>query len=186
MSDRIHRLSFEDLSPVLQRLLESKYRRLGYLGEFFQCTGRQHDILAPFLEMTDALKEALPDKLTELGALTVAVMMHNDYERHQHERLSQKLGFGKEWIAEVERLDPDNAGGLTEQERAVQRLVIAAIVKSGRGVSVELEAVIDAIGVDQALAVLFLAGRYVTHAIIVNTLQLVAPVPSIFAEDQAA
>ena len=186
MSERIPRLTYEELAPVLQQLLEPKYKRLGYLGEFFRCTGHQPDILAPFMEMTDALKDALPDRLTELGALSIAVMMQNEYEKHQHERLSQKLGFGKEWVAAVEQLAPDTAEGLSDEERAVQRLVIAAVKNAGQGVSAELEGVIDAIGADQALAVLFLVGRYITHAIIVNSLQLAAPVPSIFAEETEA
>ncbi len=186
MSDRITRLTYEELSPALQQLLESKYKRLGYLGEFSRCTGHQPTILAPFMQMTDALKDALPDRLTELGALSIAVMMQNEYEKHQHERLSQKLGFGKPWVAAVEKLDPDHAEGLSEEERAVQRLVIAAVKSSGQGVAHELEAVIDAIGADQALAVLFLIGRYITHAIIVNSLQLAAPVASIFAEEETA
>jgi len=186
MSERIARLAYEELSPALQQLLESKYKRLGYLGEFFRCTGHQPDILVPFMEMTDALKYALPDRLTELGALSIAVMMQNEYEKHQHERLSQKLGFGKEWVAAVEQLDPENAKGLSDAERTVQRFVISAVKQSGQGVAAELEAVIDAIGADQALAVLFLIGRYITHAIIVNSLQLAAPVPSIFAEEVKA
>ncbi len=185
MSERISRLTFEELSPALQQLLESKYKRLGYLGEFFRCTGHQPGILAPFMEMTDALKDALPDRLTELGALSIAVMMKNEYEKHQHERLSVKLGFGHDWVAAVEKIDPDNAESLSDTERTVQRLVIAAVRQSGQGVADELEAVIDAIGPDQALAVLFLVGRYITHAIIVNSLQLAAPVPSVFDEEKA-
>lgn len=185
MSVRIERLSFEQLAPEVQQVLDARVKRLGYLGEFFRCAGHQPDVLVPFMEMTEALKHALPDRLTETGALTVATVMANDYERHQHERLSRKLGFGETWVAAVERLEPDTAEGLSDAERAVQRLVIAAIERRGRGVSAELEAVIDLIGADQAIAVLFLIGRYLTHAIIVNTLELAPPVPSIFEEGAA-
>lgn len=180
MSARIDRLEFEQLAPRVQQALEARVKRLGYLGEFFKCTGHQPAILAPFMEMTEALKHALPDRLTEVGALTVAVLMSNDYERHQHERLSCKLGFGADWVAAVEKLEPDTAPGLTDAERAVQRLVIAAVEQRGRGIERQLDAMIAEIGADQAIAVLFLVGRYITHAVIVNALGLAPPVPSIF------
>ncbi|MBB3992318.1 hypothetical protein [Croceicoccus naphthovorans] len=95
MSARIERLGFEQLAPGVQYVLRSKYERLGYLGEFFQVTGVQPVVLTSFMEMTDALKVALPEHLTELGALTVATLMENRYELHQHERLSKRLGFGE-------------------------------------------------------------------------------------------
>src|SRR6267154_1580614 len=102
MSQRISRLEFDQLAPSVQKVLDARVKRLGYLGEFFKCSGHQPEILVPFMEMTEALKQALPDRLTELGALTVAALMANDYERNQHERLSRKLGFGEEWVAAVE------------------------------------------------------------------------------------
>jgi hypothetical protein len=135
------------------------------------------------MEMTEALKKALPDRLTEIGALTIASLMGNDYERHQHERLSVRLGFGHDWVAAVERLAPDIEEGLSTEERAVQRFVMLALEKKGKGVGAELDALIDAIGPDQAIAILFLVGRYVTHALIVNSLELAPPVPSIFSEE---
>lgn len=176
----MERLGFEQLAPEVQDVLRPKYERLGYLGEFFQVTGVQPAILSPFMEMTDALKEALPDRLTELGALTVATLMENRYELHQHERLSKKLGFGEAWVAAVEQVAPDSAPELSDAERAVQRLVVAMVQRRGKAVQAELEAVIDAIGSGQAIAVMFLVGRYVTHALIVNGLGLEPPVPSIF------
>lgn len=182
MSQRISRLGFDNLAPRLQDVLRARVERLGYLGEFFQCAGHQPDILASFMEMTEFLKKALPDKLTEVGALTVAVLMGNSYELHQHERLSRKLGFGPAWIADVEKLEPDSPSSLSDDERAVQRLAIAVMSTRGKGSHSELDAVIDAIGPDQAIAVLFLIGRYVTHAFMVNSLGLEPPVSSIFSE----
>lgn len=180
MSDRIARLKFDALAPRVQEMLRARVERLGYLGEFFQCVGAQPDILAPFMEMTEALKEALPDRLTETGALTVAILMDNRYELHQHERLSKKLGFGNDWVAAVERVSPDDAAALSDAERVVQRLVIAMVERRGKGVAVELDEAIDAIGPEQAIAVMFVVGRYITHAMIVNGLELTPPVPSIF------
>jgi alkylhydroperoxidase family enzyme len=180
MSKRIPRLEMNDLAPKVQDALGPRVKRLGYLGEFFKCSGHNPGVLVPFMEMTEALKEVLPDRLTEIGALTVAGIMGNDYERHQHERLSEKLGFERDWIAAANRLDPDAKGPLSENERAVQRLALAVVERRGKLVEAELETVIDRIGFQQAMAVLFLIGRYVMHAYVVNALELVPPVPSIF------
>jgi alkylhydroperoxidase family enzyme len=182
MSKRIPRLEMNELAPNVQQTLAARVKRLGYLGEFFKCSGHNPGVLVEFMEMTEALKEALPDRLTEVGALTVAGAMGNAYERHQHERLSEKLGFGREWVAAVNRLEPDAKGPMSEEERAVQRLALAVVKRNGHDVDPELEAAIDLIGHQQAMAVLFLIGRYVMHAYIVNALNLAPPVPSIFAD----
>ncbi|MEA1015740.1 carboxymuconolactone decarboxylase family protein [Sphingosinicella sp. LY1275] len=182
MSDKIERLEFDQLAPRVRDVLRARVERLGYLGEFFKCSGHQPAILAAFMEMTEALKVALPDRLTEVGALTVATLLGNRYELHQHERLSRKLGFGEAWVAAIERVSPDTAPEMSDAERAVQVLVVALIERKGKGVGTELERVIDLIGPEQAIAVMFLAGRYITHALIVNGLELEPPVPSIFDE----
>ncbi|PYS35148.1 MAG: hypothetical protein DMF75_04480, partial [Acidobacteria bacterium] len=101
MSDLIPRLSFSELDPQLAELLRPKVERLNYLGEFFQCTGHQPRALISFYSLTEDLKDALPDNITELVALTVAAKMRNSYERVQHERLALKLGFGEKWVREV-------------------------------------------------------------------------------------
>jgi hypothetical protein len=180
MSARIPRLDFEALAPKLKAQLEPRVKRLGYLGEFFKCTAHQPELLSPFMTMTEAFKEVLPQRLIEVGALTVAGAMGNAYERHQHERLSEKLGFGRDWIAEVNRLAPDSARHMEHAERAVQRLALAMIATRGHGVAAQVEAVIEVIGPEQTIATMFLVGRYITHALIVNGLELTPPVPSIF------
>jgi alkylhydroperoxidase family enzyme len=181
MSKKIPRLEMNELAANVQQTLAARVKRLGYLGEFFKCSGHNPDVLVSFMEMTEALKKALPDRLTEVGSLTVAGLMGNDYERNQHERLSEKLGFGREWVAAVNRLQPDADGPLSEDERSVQRLGLALIARHGKNVDAELDAVIERIGTRQAMAVLFLIGRYVMHAYVVNALNLTPPVPSIFA-----
>jgi alkylhydroperoxidase family enzyme len=180
MSKRIPRLEMAELAPKVQDALGPRVKRLGYLGEFFKCSGHTPEVLIPFMEMTDALKAALPERLTEVGALTVAGAMGNAYELNQHERLSEKLGFGRDWIAAVNRLHPDAKGPLSEDECAVQQLALAIVKRQGHRVEAELEAVIVRIGVQQAMAVLFLIGRYVMHAYVVNALDLKPPVASIF------
>ena len=185
MSKKIPRLEMEQLAPNAQETLAARVKRLGYLGEFFKCSGHNPDVLVEFMEMTEALKHALPDRLTEVGSLTVAGLMGNEYERNQHERLSEKLGFGRDWVAAVNRLQPDAAGPLSDDERAVQRLAIAVVERRGHGVEKELDAVIDRIGHAQAMATLFLVGRYVMHAYVVNALDLAPPVPSIFSGEKS-
>lgn len=178
MSDLIPRLSREKLHPELEAFLQPRIERLGYLGEFFQCTAHQPEALLSFLEFTDHLKHALPNNLTEVVSLTVAQLMNNRYERVQHERLSLKLGFGEDWLREVLSLFGDRGGQLSEQEVLVQRLVVAAINRKGHDVTPELEPVVRSLGPAMTIAVLMLVGRYVSHALIANALNLAAPVPS--------
>ena len=107
MSTTIPRLELDALRSDLVAYLKPRVERLGYLGEMFKCAGNAPDATLQFMHFTDALKETLPDRLTELGALTVASFMDNRYERHQHERLSVKLGFAREWIAQVNALETE-------------------------------------------------------------------------------
>lgn len=179
MTDRIPPLSFDQLPASIADRLRPKYQRLGYLGEFFARTAHQEAALAAFIDFTDAAKGGLDLRLVELIALTVATMKNIDYERNQHERLAVKLGFGENWVAEVERLDPD-AARLEPLERRVQQLVIAAVRRDGHDVTTELEAVVDLLGPADAVAVLMVMARYTTHAMLVSCLGIQAPVPSIF------
>ena len=181
MSSNIPRLEMSDLTPELQAALGPRVARLGYLGEFFRCGGNQPEVLLKFQEFTEALKRALPDRLTEVVALTVAVRVRNDYERHQHQRLAEKLGFGREWIIAVERGASGEHVSLDEAEAAVQRLALALVERSDDAPEL-LEKVIASTTPEIAVAVLFLVGRYLTHAGMVTTLRLEPPVPSIFAD----
>jgi hypothetical protein len=67
---------------------------------------------------------------------------------------------------------------MTEQEVLVQRLAMAAINRRGHNVTAELEPVVHSIGPAMSIAVLMLVGRYLSHAIIANALNLAPPVPS--------
>ena len=182
MSPSIPRLELADMRADLASYLGPRVKRLGYLGELFKCAGHAPGVLLNFMHFTDALKEALPDRLTEVGALTVAGLMSNDYERNQHERLSVRLGFGRDWVAEVNRLEPDQATLMSETERAVQKYAIAAIETRGRDVAGEFADLSELLTPGEAMAVVLLVGRYITHALTVNTLKLAPPVPSIFED----
>ncbi len=174
----IPRLGLDQMDAELAEMLRPRVQRLGYLGEFFQCAANSPEPLKHFYRLTESLKKALPDRITEVVALTVAAQAQNNYERVQHERLSLKLGFGEPWIRAVLRRDPRAETSLSAGERAVQLLTLAALEDYGHGVRAELEAVVSTIGPEQAIAVLILIGRYVTHAQIVNALDLEPPVAS--------
>ena len=178
MSELIPRLSSTQMPPDLADYLRPRVERLGYLGEFFQCSAHQPKALLAFMRFTEELKTALPDKLSEVVALSVSCLMQNAYERVQHERLSLKLGFGEEWVRAVRALAPNSSRAMSDDERLVQALVIAVVTRNGHDVGDELDAVIRAVGHARAVAVLMMIGRYMTHALMVNALALQPPVPS--------
>jgi len=174
----IPRLSQEELPPEVAALLRPAIERLGYLGEFFKCAAHQPAALMSFLAFTEDLRHALPDRLTETVALTVSAELGNAYELNQHERQCLKLGFGDAWVRSIEDRDPSRAKFLSAAERAAQALTLAVVRRQGKETTAELDALTAAVGHAQAIAVLMLVGRYVTHALIVNALDLKPPVPS--------
>jgi len=180
MTDKIPKLSFDELPPKIADRLRAKYERLGYLGEFFARTAHQPDALGSFIDFTDFSKGALDMRVVELIALTVAMMQGVDYEKHQHERLSVKLGYGKEWVRDVEGLMPEESNHLGAKEQIVQRFVIDAVRNEGVAVTEKLDRVVDALGHDDAVAVMFVMARYVAHALLVNSMSIESPVPSVF------
>lgn len=185
MSRKVPRLEFDDLEPKLAETLRPRVERLKYLGEFFRVAGHNPDVLRPFMEMTEALKEALPNNLTEVGALTVAGHLRNDYERNQHEKLSLKLGFSKDWIRAVNALSPDEQTELAEDEKLAQLLALTLLAYDWKAARPLFDRLIDTAGHQQASAFLMLVGRYMTHALVVNVFDLAPPVPSVFDEEPA-
>lgn len=177
-------IPYDELPTNLRDLLSPRVERLGYLGGFFQQTAHQPDALAAWIGFTEAAKAGLDPRLVEVIALTVATWTANDYERHQHERLSLTLGLTLAWVLDVEALTPDQAVGLAEDERAVQGLALAAIAHLRAGAPAELASVRALLGDAAAVAALFVIGRFVAHALIANTLQLEPPVPSIVDTSQ--
>jgi hypothetical protein len=171
MSRRIPRLQMSEMVPALAQALEPRVKRLGYLGEFFQCAAHQPEALLAFMDYTDAAKGGLTDKMVELIALSVAVRNANAYERNQHERLSIRRGYG-----------PVGQAALEPDEVVVQTYVLKALERAGTGSAQAFEAVVTALGHEQAIAVMMVVGRYITHGLFVNTLELDPPVPSVFED----
>lgn len=183
MSNNIPRLEFRELRDDIQIALKAKYERLGYLGEFFAATAHQADALKAFIDFTDASKGELDQRIVELIALTVATMKAVAYEKNQHERLSIKLGYGRDWVFAVEALQPDVQNELSDLERVIQRFVIFAVEHDGLNATPLLDEVVKQLGHEQAIAVLMVIGRYTTHAMMVNSLNIGPPVPSIFEDN---
>jgi hypothetical protein len=184
----IGRLGLDEMAPRLAEALGPRVKRLGYLGDVFAYGAHQPDALLAFMDFTEASKAPLPDDLVELVALTVATRLSNDYERNQHERLSVRLGFGRDWVAAVEAAARSAAAVtvddplLTGAQRVVQSYVLAALADNGRGSERALQTVARELGAEAAIAVLMVVGRYVVHGLMVHSLGLAPPVPSIFED----
>jgi len=165
----IRRIAFDELRPDLREVLRARVERLGYLGEFFQVAAHQPDALISLNALTEQLRGALPDDAAEIVALTVATVTGNDYERHQHERLSLTLGFSEAWIRRVTSLADGSRTQLT---------VLALLDDRGRGAGDLLDELAAEHGDEFAVAVLLLTGRYLMHSTVVNALGLAPPVES--------
>ncbi|MCW8831807.1 MAG: hypothetical protein OQK03_00620, partial [Colwellia sp.] len=150
--------------------------------EMFKCAGHTPGVLLSFMDFTEELKKALPDRLTEVAVLTTATLMSNDYERNQHERLCIRLGYSSDWISEIEKLQPESANLINDEEKVVQQYVIAAVETRGLKAQVPFTEMLALLGAEQAMTVVMLVGRYITHALTVNTLELAPPIPSIFED----
>ena len=173
-------IDLADLPDDLRHELSPRVRRLGYLGDFFRYCGHQPDALLHFHLFTEALKKALPADLTEAVALTIASAAGNDYERVQHERLSAKLGFSAAWIEALTGGEP-RPDGLSEEQLDARALALAMLRGEWDRAQARLAALIARVGQETAVGVLMLAGRYLAHASISNTLHLTIP-PAIQAE----
>lgn len=178
----IPRLEQDALDPALAQYLAPRVQRLGYLGEMFKASANAPAVLLSFLHFTDALKEALPFDIGEAVVLTVATFMENAYERNQHERLCIRSGMTAQWLREVQSIDPERAGLMTPAQRAAQHYALAALRTRGLDAHTEFDALAAHFTPAEAAAIVFLVGRYVTHAMVVNTLRLQSPVPSVFED----
>ena len=79
----------------------------------------------------------------------------------------------------VERHFPPEA---KERMLALVNNVLKAFERMGSGAEGELDRVAESLGQEAAVAVMMVLGRYVVHGLIVNSLALAPPVPSIFED----
>ncbi|MEZ5075923.1 MAG: carboxymuconolactone decarboxylase family protein [Solirubrobacterales bacterium] len=169
------RIPFDQLPDGLREQLRPRVERLGYLGEFFQVAAHQPDALTHFAAFTESLKEALPDRLVEAVALTVASRTGNDYERVQHERLALALGVDRD---EVSALVSGELDGLDAATRAAAELAGEVCAARGGSCAAGYERLERRVGPEVAVGCLMLAGRYLAHATMANTWGLEPPVES--------
>lgn len=167
-------IPFEELDRELRALLAPRVERLGYLGEFFQLAAHQPDALAGFVRFSESLKSALPWRLVEIAALTVASETENDYERVQHERLALTLGMTEEELSAVlagEILPPR----FSAAEVATHELALNCARRIGRDGESRFVALRDATDQETAVGVLLVCSRYLAHANFVNTMDIGVP-----------
>jgi alkylhydroperoxidase family enzyme len=171
------RIAFQDLPAELHDRLRPRVERLGYLGEFFQVAAHQPAALAGFVDFTEALKQALPSRLVEVVALTVAVATGNAYERVQHERLALTVGLDHDAVralvggtAPAERFD--------RLERAAFALARDVVAAGGGSCARAYGALEQLAGPAVAVGCLMTAARYLAHATMANTWGLQPPVTS--------
>lgn len=167
-------LGLAELPDDLKEHLGPRVRRLGYLGDFFRYCGHQPTALLHFDRFTEALKTAVPADLTETVALTIATAAGNDYERAQHERLAGKLGFSAAWIEALTSATP-SPDGLSDEQLDARSLALAMLGGEWDRARSCLATLARSVGQEQAVGVLMLAGRYLAHAAISNTLHLTIP-----------
>lgn len=180
MTDLVPRIEFEDIESGLKELFRPRVERLGYLGEFFKVMSACPETMKGFFTITESLKKELPDNLSQLVSVALSSRLGNRYEQYQNERLSLKLGLTEDWVRSALGPVDDPKSVLSPEEKAVQKYAIAAGQGIGRGVEDEFKALVEAIGPRKAIAVMWLVGRTITHAMISNTLHLASPVTSIF------
>ncbi|HEX7884157.1 MAG TPA: carboxymuconolactone decarboxylase family protein [Afipia sp.] len=173
-------LSFDALDEGLRTALAPTVERLGYFGEFFQYVGHAPAALSGFMDYTAAVKSLLPDRLNEMVALSICSALKCSYERIQHERLSDRLGLERGWIAALVGRAP--VTGLPTDELAVRALAIAVATRNVDGARSSLAIVAGTYGEPTAIALLLQATRFVSICTIAELFALSLPVSSIFDE----
>lgn len=176
------RAQLEALDPTVQDYLAATVKRLGYFGEFFAVVGQNPQALIQFMEYTKAVKAPLSDRQNELLALVVCNQLGADYERIQHERLAERLGFPREWISEAIGRPIASHPALTNDEQLLKKLALEILDSAEVGAaSVTLQACRERLGDSAALAAVLQTARFMMIATLVRTFQLKLPVESIFA-----
>lgn len=181
MTDALPRLSFENSDPRVQALLKPVVERLDYFGEFFQVAANHPDALLKFMEYTGAVKAPLEANANEVLALTVCSRCPGgEYERIQHERLSLKTGFSKDWIGELTGEIVPADSKLDATERKLRDLAVAVV--DGKNATEALNAVVEALGPERSVAAMLQITRFQMICTLGRVFGMRLPVPSVFAE----
>ena len=171
-------LDFPDIGEDLQQLFQPTVARLGYFGDFFRYGSHTPQILSAFMGLSGALKAAIPDDVNETVALTVCTAVDFPYERIQHERLSEKLGFDRDWIAAM--VGRPSAAEITPLQQAARDLSVAMVEGRHDAARAAAEAVAALGSPALAVALLFQATRFMQVCAVGRTLGMQLARPSIF------
>lgn len=173
----LDRVPLEAMDEELRELLRPRVERLGYLGDFFQFGAHQPQALAHFVRFTESLKDALPWRLVEIVALTVAAETANEYERVQHERLALRRGMGAHEIRGL--VSGETSPALFgEDELAVAELARCVVRSERKHCQRRFQRLLALTDQATAVAVLLTAARYLAHSAVATTWRLKAPVSS--------
>lgn len=181
-TDGLKRLSLEEVEPALRAELEPTVARLGYFGEFFQVFGALPGAVSAFMGYTKAVKAPLSDSENEVLALTVCTALGDSYERIQHERLSLRLGLDMGWIAAAEGRAGADMTRLSAQETALRELARAVVAAHGKDCKAKVAAATAVLGPQKTVAALLQVTRFMSIAVLCNSLELQLPVPSVFLD----
>lgn len=177
-------IPFDELPEPLRSTLRPRVERLGYLGGFFQHAAHQPEALLHFIHWTETLKAALPFRIAEVLALTIAAETDNEYERVQHERLALANGFTVEEVTSLVTGRAASCASLSATEVASATLASCVVATHGRGCQAALVRLARLVDEPTAVACLMLTSRYVAHSVMSNAWDLPAPVPSPLEEDR--
>jgi AhpD family alkylhydroperoxidase len=177
------RVQYEEMPAQLQAQLRPRLERLGYVGEFFQVGANQPEALSAFVEFTEQLKEALPWRLVEVIALTVASETGNAYELTQHEQLALRLGMTKDEIIAIKSGALERSGSFSEAEITAAKLAACMGNSHGHACASESNRLVGLLGPTAGVACVMMSARYLAHAAMANAWQLTPPVPSPFDGD---
>lgn len=178
-SSFLERKDWNDLSPAARQILQPRYERLGYLGEFFAVLAHDEKLLISFLQLSDAMRDSLALRDREVLALTISAARKAEYELFQHEQLCLKSGLTAEWVAAVESLDPAS-GELSDDDRDVMQLAVAVEAQQWEQGRIHLARIAQRRGTKAAVDLLVAAGYYLMAVSLEQALDLRSPVPSIF------
>lgn len=175
---RIAPLDFPDIGEDLQKQFQPTVDRLGYFGDFFRYGSHAPEVLSAFMGFSVALKTSIPDDVNETVALTVCKAMDFPYERIQHERLSEKLGLDRDWIAAMIGL-PSTAE-ITPLQQAARDLSIAMVEGRHDAARAAAEQVASLASPKLAIALLFQVTRFMQVCAVGKALGMKLALPSIF------
>ena len=174
------RLGFDELDPALREQLAPTVKRLGYFGDYFALVGRNPQAMLHFLEYTKAVKAPLSDRHNELLALVTCTRTGAAYERIQHEWLSHRLGFPREWIAELVGRERSASTLLDDDERCLQSLALAILEGPWGGHGAEIGDVRARLGDSAALAAVLQVTRFMLLSTVMHAFAMQPPVKSLF------